>query len=209
VVRGEVLILVTFNVQRARRPDRVIDLPRLASACAALGADVLALQEVTADQPPVVADACAMQHVFGPAIPGYGNALLSRGPLDDVAIVDLPFSDGREPRSAIIARTLGVTIAATHLGLRGEARPQLPIVLRALLDRPGPHALLGDLNIEDPDVAPLELVAPQRTFPAHAPRRRIDHIATGGLVVRSVAVLDEPPVGDHRPLAVTAEEQER
>lgn len=203
------ILVTTFNVQRGRRPDRVIDVPLLASTWAAMHTDVLALQEVTVDQPAAVADACAMEHVFGPAIRGYGNALLSRLPIVDVEVVDLPFSPEREPRSAIVASTAGVSIAATHLGLRGDARPQLPVVLRALLDRPPPHVLLGDLNHDDPEVAPLALAAPQRTFPARRPRRRIDHVAAGGLVIRSVRTLDEQPVGDHRPLVVALEEQER
>ena len=203
------MILTSFNVQRGRRPDRVIDLPLLAETCAGLVTDVLALQEVTEDQPPVIADACGMHVVFGPAIPGYGNALLARAPIEDVEIVDLPFSAGREPRSAILATVDGVTVAATHLGLRGDATTQLPVVLAALLGRHGPRVLVGDLNTEDPDVAPLRLLAPQRTFPAHAPRRRIDHVAVDGLVVRSVAVLDEQRVGDHRPVVVALEEEQR
>jgi endonuclease/exonuclease/phosphatase family metal-dependent hydrolase len=203
------VIVTTFNVQRGRRPDRVIDLPRLASTCAAIDTDVLALQEVTEDQPPVVAAACGMHVVFGAAIRGYGNALLAREPIADVAVVDLPFTAAREPRSAILATVGGITFAATHLGLRGDARAQLPVVLGALLERPPPHVLLGDLNVEDPDVAPLTLAAPQRTFPAHAPRRRIDHVAVAGLGVVSVRVLDEQPVGDHRPVAVALEQQER
>lgn len=203
------ILVTTFNVQRGRRPDGVIDVPLLASTCAAMHTDVLALQEVTEDQPGAVADACGMEHVFGPAIAGYGNVLLSRLPIVDVDVVDLPFSPGREPRSAVVASTAGVSFAATHLGLRGDARPQLPVLLRALLDRPPPHVLLGDLNDDDPDVAPLQLAPPQRTFPAHRPRRRIDHVAVGGLAIQSVRVLDEQRVGDHRPLVVALEEQER
>jgi endonuclease/exonuclease/phosphatase family metal-dependent hydrolase len=203
------VILTTFNVQRGRRPDRVIDLPLLAETCASLETDVLALQEVTEDQPPVIAAASDMHVVFGSAIRGYGNALLSRHPIDDVEIVDLPFSRRREPRSAILASTAGVTIAATHLGLRGDAVKQLPVVVASLLRRTGPHILVGDLNTEEPDVAPLELVVPQRTFPAHSPRRRIDHVAVDGLLVASVAVLDEQRVGDHRPVVVALEHEQR
>jgi endonuclease/exonuclease/phosphatase family metal-dependent hydrolase len=203
-----ILTFTTFNVQRGRRPDRVIDVPLLAAACAAIEWDVLALQELTADQTPAIAEATGQELVFGPAIPGYGNALLSRSPITDVDVVDLPYSQEREPRAAILARTSGVTVAATHLGLRGDARLQLPVLLAALLARPAPHVLLGDLNVEDPDAAPLELVRSSPTFPAHRPRRTIDHVAVRGLDVRSARVLGQQLVGDHRPLAVTAEHRE-
>lgn len=202
------MIVTTFNVQRGRRPDRVIDLPLLVETCAAFTTDVLALQEVTEDQPGPIADACAMHYVFGPAIPGYGNALLSRAPIDDVARLHLPPTEQREPRAAIVASTCGVTVAVTHLGLHGDAAHQLPAVVRALLDRPRPHVLLGDLNTEGPDVAPLVLVPPPRTFPARRPRRRIDHVAVGGLAVVSVRALDEQPVGDHRPVVVALEHEQ-
>lgn len=207
--------LITFNVQHGRRIDGEIDHALLAATCASFDADVLALQEVDngttrsgrTDQAAVVAAACGMTHVFGPAIPHYGNALLARGEITDVDIVDLPFSPEREPRSAIVARACGVTVAATHLGLHGDALPQLPVLLEALLDRPGPHALLGDLNLEREhvDVAPLELVDAAPTFPSMQPTRRIDHVATGGLLVSRVAVLPRPPVSDHRPLLVEVE----
>ena len=175
---------------------------------------MLALQEVTGDQPPVIAEACGMSFVFGEAIRGYGNALFARGDIDDVEVLDLPFADGREPRSAILAvvtlpaPTRRLSIAATHLGLHGDAYAQLPVVVRELLTTSGPHVLLGDLNVEDPDVSPLSLTPPRPTFPAERPRLSIDHIATSGLRVVSVDVLGAQPVSDHRPVAVVVEEQQ-
>lgn len=211
---GRAIRLVTFNVQHGRRLDGEIDTDLLAATCASFDADVLALQEVDngttrsggVDQAAAVADACGMAFVFGPAIPRYGNALLVRGDLTDVEILDLPFSPEREPRCAIVARCAGVSVAATHLGLHGDAGSQLPVVLAALCDRPGPHALLGDLNLDRAEVRvePLELVDAAPTFPSMAPSRRIDHVATSGLTVSRVAVLPRPPVSDHRPLLVEA-----
>ena len=210
------MIVVTFNIQHGRRPDGVVDVDALAQACASFGADVLALQEVddlatrsgNVDIAAVVAEACAMSWVFGPATTlgkrgRYGNALLARGDIADVDVVPLPHSPHEEPRSAIVARALDVSIAATHLGIRGEAPPQVPVVVRALCDRPGPHLLLGDLNLTTPDVAPLQLVDAPPAFPAHRPRRAIDHVALGdGLRATAVSVLPRQPVSDHRPLRV-------
>ncbi len=205
---------MSFNIQHARRPDGVVDVDALAAACAAFDADVLALQEVDdstrrsggVNQAAVVAEACGMSFVFGEAIPRYGNALLARGEITDVEVLALPYTPDREPRSAIVARACGTSIAATHLGLHGDALPQLPRVVGALLERPGPHLLLGDLNLEPSavEVAPLTLLDAPPTFPAHRPRRRIDHLAVSGLVAIRVAALPEQAVSDHRPLLVEA-----
>ena len=210
------MIVVTFNIQHGRRPDGVVDVDALARACASFGADVLALQEVddlatrsgNVDIAAVVAEACELTWVFGPATTlgrrgQYGNALLVRGDLDDVDVVPLPHSPHEEPRSVILARALGVSIAATHLGIRGDAPPQVPVAVQALCDRPGPHLLLGDLNLTKPDVSPLRLVDAPPAFPAHRPRRAIDHVALGdGLRATAVSVLPRQPVSDHRPLRV-------
>ena len=211
------MIVVSFNVQHGRRPDGVVDVDALAAACASFGADVLALQEVddlavrsgNVDIAAVVAEACDMAWVFGPATKlgkrgRYGNALLVRdAAIEDVEVVPLPHSPTEEPRSVILARARGVSIAATHLGIRGDAKPQLPVAVRALCDRPGPRLLVGDLNLTRPQVAPLRLVAAPPAFPAHRPRRAIDHVAhDDGLRATAVSVLPRQPVSDHRPLRV-------
>jgi endonuclease/exonuclease/phosphatase family metal-dependent hydrolase len=151
--------------------------------------------------------------VFGEAIAirggQYGNALLARGTIEDVEVLALP---DREPRSAIVARVTlsaggAVSVACTHLGLRGGADAQLPVVLDALRERPGPRALLGDLNLDAGAVETLaaaagfERVASGPTWPATAPRRTIDHVLLDGLVAISAAV-PTLPVSDHRPIVV-------
>lgn len=215
---------VSFNIQHGRRPDGVVDVDALAASCASFDADVLALQEVDVatkrshrrDEAAAVADACGMSFAFGEAMPRYGNALLVRGELTDVEVLALPHAPDREPRVAVLgrgvlpaqgaARAQGLSIACVHLGLHGDAVPQLPRVVEALCERPGPHLLIGDLNLEFEvvDVAPLTLVEPPPTFPAHRPRRRIDHVAVGGLRISRVAALPEQAVSDHRPLLVEA-----
>ncbi|MBA3654549.1 MAG: endonuclease, partial [Actinobacteria bacterium] len=125
----QALRVATFNIQHGRGPDGGVDAGALAVACATLDADVLALQEVDVDVPrsgrvdeaALVADATGMGVAFGPtlAIEGglYGNALLSRDQLHDVEHVSLPVPGTREPRAAIVARTHGVTVAATHFSV--------------------------------------------------------------------------------------------
>ena len=135
------LRVVTFNVRHAAPKDSYDGLPeKLAESCAALDADILALQEVDvgvprsqkADLAKVAADACGMSYYFAKARQHayrgkYGNALLVRGKISDVEVVKLsgdhrhivrlgplvlkPF---REPRNAIIAT---VTIGAARLSV--------------------------------------------------------------------------------------------
>jgi endonuclease/exonuclease/phosphatase family metal-dependent hydrolase len=222
-VGGPELRLVSFNIKRGRRPaDDVIDLPLLAACCAELEADVLALQEVVVgtelDSVAAVAEACGLTGVFGPAITlrsgdgAYGNALLVRGRIEDVEHV--PFPQDTEPRAGLVATAaVGDTrwsIATAHLGLRGQALDELPELVARLVARPGPHALLGDLNLELAQVtslvatAGLELAGGPPTFSTRRPRRRIDHVALGGSRVERVEVR-VMPVSDHRALIVDVE----
>lgn len=217
------LRLATFNIQHGRTPGGDVDIGLLATSCAALDADVLALQEVDdgiarsggVDMAATVAGHLGMAHVFGPAIVRaggrYGNALLARGVIGGVEVVPLP---DREPRCGIVARVdltdgPALSVVATHLGLRGAGREQLPVLVDALRARPGPRVLLGDLNLHPEDVEPLgdaggfARVAAGPTFPARAPRREIDHVLLDGLT-ETAAVVVPLPVSDHRALVVEA-----
>ena len=226
--------MVTFNVQHARpavdvRPPARPPRPRrgtatLARHCADLGADVLALQEVDVhiarsgwvDQAEAVAESTGCDVAFGMArrvcLGRYGNALLARRGLDDVDVLALPRQGSSEPRVAVLATaSVGagpISVLATHLStVRAEAIAQLEEALAALVTRPGPHLLLGDLNLTAEQVRPrveaagLTLAdADAPSYPASAPRKRIDHLATGGLSVGAVVVLPAAPVSDHRPV---------
>lgn len=237
-----VLRLATFNVQHGRTPAGPVDAAVLARTCAALGADVLGLQEVDVgthrvgrvDLAGEVASATGMAVTFGPTRPlgpgRYGNALLARGALADVELLDLPspppmpfkvsqpFRTRHEARGAILAsvvlsRGVRLSVAVCHLGLvPGEAETQLVAALARLAGRPGPRVLLGDLNLPPEPVQPLveaagfTLTGGPPTFPGHQPARRIDHVALAGLVPTAV-VVPAVPVSDHRPLVVEVEVQ--
>lgn len=157
----------------------------------------------------------------------YGIALLSRHPASSWQVLRLPripfrfplFLPGpnrvvmvdEEPRAAVIGcfdTPLGpLTVANTHLSfVPGWNRLQLRRMVRDLRGLPGPHVLVGDLNMR-PTVAArwsrLRPLATAPTFPADAPKRQLDHVLTDhpGLVAGAV---DAPvmAISDHRPLVV-------
>jgi endonuclease/exonuclease/phosphatase family metal-dependent hydrolase len=216
--------VATFNVKHGEHKGRV-DLRCLGRACAALSADVLAVQEVDRfarrtrfrDEMRVIARATGLQPVFGAAVRrrwrSYGNVLLARGPITDVDVLPLPRPCDGEPRVAIVARVtvdgVGLSVGATHLSFRpGEGPAQLNMLLDALAGRDGPRLLLGDLNL-GPEVALPMLagagyaVAPTgATFPASSPRTRIDFVAVSGC---DIVAASTPAVGTSDHLPVVAE----
>ena len=217
-----VLRVATFNVKHGDNGGGRVDLRRLGAACAGLAADVLAVQEVDRfarrarfrDEMRVIARATGLQAVFGEAARrkwrSYGNVLLARGPITDVETVKLPRPSQGEPRVAIVAgvRVDGqsLSVGATHLSFRkGEGVVQLEVLLSALAERDGPRLLMGDLNIGPQLVEPLvtaagyTLASTGPTFPAAAPRSRIDFIAVAGLEV-VCASLPEVGMSDHLPV---------
>jgi endonuclease/exonuclease/phosphatase family metal-dependent hydrolase len=102
-------------------------------------------------------------------------------------------------------------VAATHLSFRrAEGPEQLEAVLEALQRRPLPRLLLGDLNLAPAVVEPMltaagyQLAPTAETFPADAPRTRIDYVAVAG---GEVSTTEAPwtPVSDHRPVVADIE----
>lgn len=216
------LRVATFNVKHGDNGGGRIDLRRLGVACAGLSADVLAVQEVDRfarrtgfrDEMRVIARATGLEAVFGEAARRrwrtYGNVLLARGPISDVEVIRLPRPNDGEQRVAIVARVgvdgVGLSVGATHLSFRaGEGLPQLAVVLEALARRDGPRVLLGDLNLVPEVVEPAVSGAGYRlaptgpTFPASAPRTRIDFVAVSGLEVLAAST-PQPGVSDHLPV---------
>lgn len=167
----------------------------------------------------MVAEALGLDVVFGKAarvggIGKYGNALLARGAITDVEVIALPKTARRhEPRSAILATVevegARLAVCATHLSIhRPEVHDQLGTAIEALVRRPGPAVLVGDLNLLPEEVAPvveragLVLADPSlSTFPRELPRIRIDHVAARDLRIDRVEVITTAS-SDHCALAV-------
>jgi endonuclease/exonuclease/phosphatase family metal-dependent hydrolase len=231
LLRQNVAVRVaTFNIRHGAPVNGYRGDPdQLAAACAGLGVDVLALQEVDhglarskrAHLAQRAAEAAGMEMVFAPTMTlrggDYGNALLVRGSIDEVEIVGLQpgyrFWAKREPRNAIVATArIGerrLSVAATHLSTqRSTSRGQLVDVIDALHRRDRPQLLMGDLNrtaaevLGVPATEVLEFAAGPPTFPAIKPVLQIDHIAARGVEIGDVTAI-RLPVSDH--LALVAE----
>lgn len=180
------------------------------------------------DQPAAVAAAIGGTSTFAAQREGgtTGVALVARGSITDVDV--LRFVSRRGPkrdrpvsvplvrparRAIVLARAtvgpLSVSVTSAHLDLvRPVSHGQLERVVAALAARPGPRLLLGDLNRRSGWVGPtcaavgLDLLADDTpTHPVSSPVRRIDHLATSGLVVSRVEVV-QLAVSDHRALVV-------
>lgn len=229
-VRG--LRVASFNILHGLLADGSgrVDLDALVDAVRGFDADLLALQEVDVgvprsgrvDQAAFVAEASGMEVAFAKAtrvggLGKFGNALLARGSMSDVAVITLPRTSRRhEPRSALAA-TVTVdgsvfAVVATHLSVR---RPEVHRQLAAVLDLAGRRTdghriVIGDLNLGADEVSPpavahgLALADPTApTYPRSSPRARIDHVLVdaAALEVASVEVVATPS-SDHCALVV-------
>jgi endonuclease/exonuclease/phosphatase family metal-dependent hydrolase len=157
------LRLATYNVHSCIGVDGRHDPRRTAAVIAELDADVVALQEFScpADvaletvSPAVLESldgyACAIGPTLRREANHFGNVLLSRHPIRELARLDLSVTR-REPRGALAATIeVGGTelhVLATHLGLRsGERRTQIDRILRHLAALESTFcAVLGDFN---------------------------------------------------------------
>lgn len=131
--------VVTFNIHHGRGLDRRVRIARVGSVLESLEADIICLQEVDAHwkrsgnihQAEALAEQLDMDCCFGPALKqgrsAYGNAILSRFPLQLVEVLELPpETEGKESRNAMIVTVDNprglVTVLNTHLGLSRQDR---------------------------------------------------------------------------------------
>ena len=155
----------------------------------------------------------AMDHDGGE----YGQAILSRFPIGDTQVHQLP-GDG-EPRIAFEAEVTvngrALRMIPVHLDHQQDQRrlKQAETLAKALENHHEPMVLAGDFN-DTPGSAPLaafgdpwKAVAKKDgalTCPAKDPKVEIDHILARGLEPADlVEVLPEAVASDHRPLVVS------
>jgi endonuclease/exonuclease/phosphatase family metal-dependent hydrolase len=154
------LVIASYNTHRGVGLDFRFAPRRTAQVVLEIGADVVALQELTTreagtDMLEELRERTGYHAIGVPAWQRngaqFGNGLLTRFPVTSVAAITLDV-ERREPRCAIDAmldcRGTRLRVIATHLGLRSfERRDQIVRLLRAIRAGPAlPTVLLGDLN---------------------------------------------------------------
>lgn len=229
------LRVLCYNIQHGAGSDGKVDLNRQAEVIRAARPDLVALQEVDrntqrtggVDQTAVLAKLTGLHGRFGRQIDfeggQYGQAVLSRVPIDDLKIHVLPGTPERQQRIAVEARlrvaSQELSIVSTHLHhFDADFRVQQAARIDELFagsDRP--VILTGDFNAS-PDAEPVRLLQKNWllataetslvTYPAVDPTKSIDHVLfrpRERFGVVSVEVINEPLASDHRPLLAVLE----
>ncbi len=223
------LRVLTYNIHHGEGTDKVFDYPRLAKLINDLAPDLVALQEVDVgtervlgvDQAALLGKLCKMHHAFGQAMPyqggRYGDAILSRFPIESVAVHPLPYQFEQEPRTAVEVRVtpegIGpITFVSTHLcHQKVENRVQQTQRIKSLFPKQGgnPTILAGDFNAR-PGSDPMQVLVDAGWKDAVAPRSVIDYVLVRSCdpwKVKEVTILDETVVSDHKPVLVVLEWQ--
>ncbi len=198
------VVIATYNVHSCVGADGRLDPQRVANVINEIGADIIALQEVDAQQrvsgylDQWAFLAAATGHHCTPGISlrthrrNFGNALLTRHPISELRLHDISF-EAREPRGAIDATVIAdgypVRVIATHFGLRRAERRYQAGVLSSILANESDKVktkgtlLLGDLNEWRPRSHSLDQLlahfqpAPApRSFPSVRPLFALDRI---------------------------------
>ena len=230
-VEEQKITVLTYNIHHGEGVDGKLDLERIASVIKSMNPDLVALQEVDrktqrtggVDQAGELARLAGMRHVFGKAMDyqggEYGQAILSRWPIDDHEVHVLPQRDGREPRISLAAKVnspfaADLVFASTHLDHQvEEIRVQQAEALTEIFGRrTGPTLLAGDFNAI-PSSQTMGVFGrawvdsagtnATPTIPAAKPTRRIDYILVrpgGRWRTLENRVLDEAVASDHRPV---------
>jgi len=223
------LRVLTYNVHHGEAMDKKFDYQRLAKVINDLSPDIVALQEVDVgterasgvDQAALLGRLCKMHYAFGQAMPyqggRYGEAILSRFPIENVTVHPLPYQFEQEPRAAVEVRVtpkgIGlVAFVSTHLcHQKVENRVQQTQRIKSLFSKPeyGPVILAGDFNAR-PGSEPIKVLVDAGWTDAVAPYSVIDYVLVRSCDpwhVKEVTVIDEQVVSDHKPVLVVLEWQ--
>ena len=155
------LSLMTYNIHRGIGKNGKLDLNAVADVIKASNATIIALQEVERhsirtvfqDQIKQLSVNIDMNYAYGKSINvlngEYGNGLLSKYPIEEYKVYDLPsYSEQRTVLRAVInVEGLKVAIYNTHLGLKeSERKEQLDYIMQMTSEDELDYILMGDMN---------------------------------------------------------------
>ena len=224
--------MLTYNIHHGEAMDKKFDYQRLAKVINDLSPDIVALQEVDVgteraagvDQAALLGKLCKMHHAFGQAMPHqggqYGEAILSRFPIEKVLVHPLPYQFEQEPRAALEVRIkpdgIGpVAFVGTHLcHQKVENRIQQTQRIKSLFSQAGglPRSSWRATSTPGPAASPMKVLLDAGWIDTVAPRSVIDYVlvrSCDAWKVKEVTILDEPVVSDHDPVLVVLEWQGR
>jgi len=198
---------MTYNIRHGLGMDSILDLERIVRVIRSVDPDILILNEVDQGtnrsggvaQADSLAKMLDMQAYFGRSIDydggQYGNALLSKFPVNTFRVIDISTDTLREGRSVFLASlrvdTDTLYVIGTHLGLDSLERQQQVTSILQVLPVSERVILAGDFNFEPgtqgykqvnnrlKDGIAISHDRPSSTFPANQPQRRIDYIFLG------------------------------
>ncbi len=241
--RGRTLRVLCYNIHYGQGLDGVYDIPRLAAVINQAKPDLVALQEVDVGvqrsgrvhQAQELGRLTGMAVRFGPTqhYEGglFGNAVLTRLPILDVAIHPLPYTESTPervtyPRGAIAVVVRGpgdqpIRFVSTHFQHNlSEDRVAEAQAINGLFADPGdplPTILAGDINAVPAD-EPVQILQqrwtcalddpPAPTVPSDKPTSRIDYIfyrPEARFRLIQAEVIAEPTASDHRPVLAVLE----
>ena len=226
--------VMAYNIHHANPPSKpdYIDLEAIAKVILAADPDLVALQEVDANtkrsgidqnQAKELGILTGMNYYFEPSIPfqggGYGNAILSKFPIEKKAFYSLSAAEGTEPRAVLTVQVTlpgkqKVKFASTHLdySVGSNTAQQAKDVIDYFKKEKLPVILAGDFNaVVDSDAIKTMDSSFERTctencpptIPVIKPKKAIDFIyfkSKKDFTVKHHEVISETYASDHLPV---------
>lgn len=195
------LRVATYNIRSCEGLDSRFDCERIARVLRSTTADVIALEEVRANQAGEIARALGFYFIFAQAdrVHGYvfGNAILSRFSIQQTRIYPIGVP-GRQQRACIRAdiawpdNAHTIHVFAAHFGLRKAERETqtLHLLSTEILADPvlehAPQILMGDFNEKSPNgfanqhISALLQPIVKASWPGFLPVMYLDRIYCNG-----------------------------
>ena len=231
------LRILCYNIHIGIGNDGKLDLERTAKTIMEQKPDIVAIQEIdrhtertqNVDQPAELERLTGMHAVFGRTIGlgsgEYGIAILSKYPVKEQKITQLPQLGNREDRGVLEAtiqlddKTM-LLFACTHFCHQSEERRtmQAEKINELFAGRDGLVIVAGDFNAT-PDSKTIETIKAkwsdatngEPTFSSDKPRSKIDYIfyrPADKVRVKETRVIREPVTSDHSPVLSVLEMRE-